>query len=480
MRRTLQAPAPAAFALLWSAFAGAAPLPSEVDSALRAAGLRPEALFVVVQEAGTAGAPLLAHQADTAVNPGSLFKLATTQAALEMLGPAWTWRTPVWLDGTLSADGVLDGSVLIQATGDPTLVLERAWLLLRQVRQRGVREIRGDIVLDRAAFEPRSGSPGDFDGEPLRPYNVQSDALLLNHKAVTLRFVPDPARGVARVSMEPVLAGVAVDAQVPLSGAPCGDEWRAALGATLHDPLHVRFAGTYPLSCGELRWPAAYADPDTYNARLVEALWRDVGGELRGRVRDGAAPAGMAPSFEWTSPPLAEVVRDINKFSNNVMAQQLFLTLALQWHGHGSRDGARALMRQWLAEHLGEHLTGVVVDNGSGLSRDTRITARQLATLLRHAWASPTMPELMASLPITGLDGTLRRSRATLGRAHLKTGSLRDMAGIAGIVHGTSGRRYVLVAMIQHPNANSARAVLDALVQWCLSDGRDSGGSAGR
>ena len=459
-----------AFAVLWSAALAAAPLPPEVDTALRAAGVPPGALSVLVQEVGGAARPLLAQQADTPVNPGSLFKLATTQAALEILGPTWTWRTPVWIDGTLSVDGVLDGAVLIQATGDPSLVLERTWLLLRQLRQRGVRDIRGDIVLDRSAFEPRRGSPGDFDGEPLRPYNVQADALLLNHKAVTLRFSPDPSRGLARVSAEPALAGVAIDAQVPLSAGAC-DDWRASVGATLHDPQHVRFTGTYPLACGEQRWPVAYADPDSYNARLVEALWRELGGELRGRVRDGAAPTGMAPSFEWTSPPLGEVVRDINKFSNNVMAQQLFLSLALQWQGQGTREGARAVMRQWLAEHLGEPLVGVVVDNGSGLSRDTRLSARQLATLLRHAWAGPTMPELIASLPITGLDGTMRRSLASAGRAHLKTGSLRDMAGIAGIVHGAAGRRYVVVAVIQHPNANAARGALDALVQWTLNDG---------
>jgi D-alanyl-D-alanine carboxypeptidase/D-alanyl-D-alanine-endopeptidase (penicillin-binding protein 4) len=468
--RVMHAALACALAGLWPLAVVAAPLPPEVDTALRAAGLPPEALSVLVQVVGGAAPPLLAHQADTPVNPGSLFKLATTQAALEILGPTWTWRTPVWIDGTLAADGTLDGSVMIQATGDPSLVLERTWMLLRQLRQRGVRDIRGDIVLDRSAFEPRSGSPGDFDGEPLRPYNVQADALLLNHKAVTLRFSPDPARGLARISAEPTLAGVAIDAQVPLSAGACGD-WRATLGATLHDPQHVRFTGAYPLACGELRWPVAYADPDSYNARLVEALWRELGGELRGRVRDGAAPAGMAPSFEWTSPPLAEVVRDINKFSNNVMAQQLFLSLALQWQGRGTREGARAVMRQWLAEHLGEPLDGVTVDNGSGLSRDTRLSVRQLATLLRHAWAGPTMPELMASLPITGLDGTMRRSLASAGRSHLKTGSLRDMAGVAGIVHGAAGRRYVLVAVIQHPSANAGRGALDALVQWSLNDG---------
>ena len=111
-----------------------------------------------------------------------------------------------------------------------------------------------------------------------------------------------------------------------------------------------------------------------------------------------------------------------------------------------------------------------MIDNGSGLSRETRLTAQQLARLLQSAWASPVMPELMASLPVSGTDGTLTRSKATPGRAHLKTGSLRDVAGVAGYVLAHNGRRYVVVAVVNHPNANAARPAIDALVQWAINE----------
>ena len=167
------------------------------------------------------------------------------------------------------------------------------------------------------------------------------------------------------------------------------------------------------------------------------------------------------------------MVRDINKYSNNVMAQQLFLTLALQRQpgaaGHAPMRRARCCS-EWLVSRVGELPPGLQLDNGSGLSRDTRLSAALLARLLQQGWSSPAMPELLSSLPINGLDGTLRRSRATPGRAHLKTGSLRDVAGVAGYVLSDSGRRYVLVAIINHPNANAARPALDALVQWSLRD----------
>jgi serine-type D-Ala-D-Ala carboxypeptidase/endopeptidase (penicillin-binding protein 4) len=213
----------------------------------------------------------------------------------------------------------------------------------------------------------------------------------------------------------------------------------------------------------------ADAQPSSYNRRLVEALWRDMGGQIDGSVREGGAPSELRPTFEQRSPPLAEAVRDINKHSNNVMAQQLFLTLALVRDATrpATPAAARDLLQRWLAERLGDDAADTVIDNGSGLSRHGRIPVRALARLLQAAYDSPWMPELMASLPIAGADGTLRRARVP-PRAHLKTGSLRDVVGVAGYVLAQDGRRYVLVAVVNHPQAQAARPALDALLQWTL------------
>ena len=441
-------------------------LPPEVHAALERAQVPPGALAVVVQDVGSSRSRL-AWQADVALNPASLTKLLTTYAALDLLGPAWSWSTPVWLQGSI-ADGVLDGNLVIKGSGDPKLVLERLWLLLRRVQQLGVREIRGDIVLDRSAFTVPERNPGDFDGEPLRPYNVRSDALLLNYRAVAITVTPDAARGVALVGVEPPLAGLLTDPGVPLLPGAC-DDWRGALKADFGDPLRIRLAGGFPAACGERNWSVAYVEPKAYDERLLTGLWRELGGKLGGTVRDGIAPA-TKPSFEVSSPPLADVVREINKFSNNGMAQQLFLTLGLARGAGGTPEASRELVRRWLGERVGKAADGAVIDNGSGLSREARLSALALARLLQSAWASPVMPELIASLPVSGLDGTLLRSRAPPGRAHLKTGSLRDVAGVAGYVLGASGRRLVVVALINHPNANAARPVFDALVQWAVHE----------
>lgn len=441
-------------------------LPPAVLTALRQAQVPASSLAVVVQPVGASSGAQdrWRWRADAPMNPASVFKLVTTYAALDTLGPAWQWRTGVATSGSLDGD-VLTGSVYLRGTGDPSLTLERTWLLLRELRARGVRDISGDIVLDRSAFRVPPTDAGAFDGEATRPYNVQPDALLLGLHSLVLRFVPEPGRGAARVLSDPPLAGVTVDASVPLSSAPCGD-WREALGATLDNPARVAFTGRYPSACGERDWPLAYAAPREYGARMVAALWRELGGTLRGQVRDGLQPANAQWRYDAVSPPLAQVVRDINKYSNNVMAEQVFYTLAREVRGAPgvTPADARAVLADWMARRLG-NATGAVVDNGSGLSRRTRVSAAQLAALLQAAWGSPVMSELMASLPVAGSDGTLRRTAVATGRAHLKTGSLRDTVALAGYVMDERGQRWVLVAMVNDERASSARPVLEALLQ---------------
>ncbi len=443
-------------------------LPPDVRAALRRAQVPLDSLVAVVHDAGS-GRRVLEEQASKPVNPASLMKLLTTAAALDRLGPAWTWSTPVWLRGSVR-DGVLAGDLHIQGQGDPSITQERLWLLLRRVQQLGVRDIRGDIVVDQSAFAVPDIDPAAFDGEGLRPYNVRPAALLINLRSQVYSFVPDPAAGVARVLAEPPLAGWTTDRSVPLNAGPCGD-WRAGLKASF-EATRTRFAGSYPTACGELNWPVADPEPASYDARALAGLWREMGGSLAGNVREGPPPAGQPPSFEAASPPLLDTVRNINKFSNNVMAQQLFLSLALQAAPQqpATPQAARDTMQLWLQSRLGDAAQDAVVDNGSGLSRDNRVSARLLARLLAQTYDSPVMSELMSSLPISGVDGTLRRSRATPGRAHLKTGSLRDVAGVAGYVLSNSGRRYVLVAIVNHPQAAAARPALEALVQWTLRD----------
>jgi len=482
-------------------------LPPEVDTALARARIPRDAITLLVVDAEGKLPPRLSHRANVPVNPASVMKLVTTYAALDLLGPAYTWRTPVFVEGAVR-EGTLFGNLYIKGQGDPKLVLERLWLLLRRVQGLGIRHIAGDIVLDRSAFEAIDTDPASFDDEPLRPYNATPEALLLNFKSVAMTFVPDLTTNLAQVYFEPPLAGVQMQTSVPLSEGDCGN-YRAALQADFSDTSRILFAGTYPTSCSEKVWSVAYPDPKSYSVRAVAGLWREMGGQLTGTVREGRVPAlpvmqaatqnsplvlplqpQLQPVFESVSPPLAEIIRDINKYSNNVMAQQVFLTLSLPARPQNgnipialatpgaaselappaSREASREVVRRWWKERIGP-VEAPTLDNGAGLSRNARISAQALARLLQTAYQSPLMPELMSSLPITGVDGTLKRRRAMLqGSAHLKTGSLRDVSAVAGYVHAASGKRYVLVAIANHPNAAAARPAFEALLDWTAKD----------
>ncbi len=448
-------------------------LPPAVEAALQRAKVPREALSAMVVELDSPakGTTKLAYRADEPANPASVMKLVTTYAALDLLGPAFQWETPVYMDAQ-PQDGALRGNVYIQGNGDPQLVLERLWLTMRRLRAMGVTVIVGDIVLDRSAFDIATRDAAKFDGEPWRPYNVAPDALLINFKAMNMRFVPDTAAGVARISYEPPMGSMQLPATVPLAPAStaCGD-WQGALKAELGEPAKIGFAGNFPSSCGEREWAIAPADPDGYAARAIEGMWRELGGKVTGTVRDGKVPAGLKPVFVNKSLSLAEVIRDINKYSNNVMTQQLFLTLGLQATGRGTWDSGKQAIGTWWRSRWPQ-LTPPVWENGAGLSREERVTARALSGMLQTAWNSPQMPELLSSLPIVGVDGTLRRvnTASAKGMAHLKTGTLRDVTALAGVVNSNSGKRYVLVGMINHPLAPNARPALHALIDWAAQD----------
>jgi len=440
-------------------------LPAAIDNALRAAGLPASSLSLWIAPVDT-GLPVLSHQAQQPANPASLMKLATSAVALSRLGPGYRWRTEIAVDQR-PQDSRLHGNVYLTGRGDPQLTMERLWLLLQGLRNRGVQHIDGDIVLDRTAFAVPEVDPGAFDGEPFKPYNVQPEALVINYKATTLQFRPEPAERIARVWAEPALAGWAVPATVPLSGeTDCGD-WRGRLRADFSEPTGPRFAGALPAICGDRAWPLAPPAQPQVNARAVAAMWSAVGGTLGGKVRNGFRATSALPFFDVTSPTLAEVLRDMNKFSNNLMADQLMLTLALEAQGQGSWDAARPIVSDMLQSQAGCNADEMVIDRGSGLSRTNRLSARCLGQILQWAWLSPWMPELAASLPVAGED-TAKRATAATGRAHLKTGSLDGVAGLAGFVDGPKGRRYVLVALLNHPRAAEGREVLNAALRWTV------------
>lgn len=447
----------------------AAELPGPVATALARAGIPQSAAAFYVHEIGAAP-PLLAIGAERPLNPASTIKLLTTYAALELLGPAYTWPTEAYADGDL-AQGVLAGNLILKGHGDPKLTLENFWLLLRELRARGLREIRGDLVLDRSYFSPETIAATGIDDKPMRPYNTAPDALLLNFKSVRVQFIPDPVAQAIRILAEPDLPQVRIVNNLLLDRARCG-YWEARLVHDLQDrpaAARLRFAGKYAAGCGERERYFSVLGPNEYAHGLFRVLWRELGGVFNGKVREEAVGPEARLITRWKSQSLAETVRDTNKFSNNVMARQLFLTLGAAAEGApATTEKSVRAIRRWL-EEKGLAFPELVLENGAGLSRIERLSARSLGRLLLTAHRGPLMPELVASLPLAAADGTMKKrvkNDPVAGRAHMKTGSLEGVRAIAGYLLDARGRRMVVVFMVNHQNADNAHPVEDVLLDW--------------
>jgi len=455
-------------------------LPEPVARALAQAGIPESAVGIYVHEIG-AEQPVLAVGAERALNPASTMKLVTTYAGLELLGPAYVWNTEALTDGVVTQE-VLTGNLYLKGAGDPKLTLENFWLLLRSLRARGVREIRGDLVLDRRLFAEEQQDPGSFDDQPTRPYNTGPSALLVNFKAITLQFIPDAAARTVRIATEPPLPQVQVINNLKLADGACGD-WVGRLRLDSQgnaDSARLVFNGTYALDCGESMRSFSVLGHRQYIGALFAQLWKDLGGTFTGQVRDGATPDQARRLTTARSLSLSEIVRDVNKYSNNVMARQLFLTMGINGGAPATTAAATTGVKQWLALK-GLSVPELVLENGSGLSRIERISARNLGAVLLNAWNSPVMPELMASLPVAAVDGTLRKrlkSAEVAGQAHVKTGSLSGVRSIAGYVLDAQGNRSVIVFLVNHANAFNAQAAQDALLAWAHN--RDSSACCGR
>ena len=506
---------------LITARATAADLPDQVSEALKHAHIPLSSVSILVQQTGEA-THLISLNADRAINPASTMKLLTTFAALETLGPAYRWKTEAYLDGKLE-NGVLDGDLVFKGYGDPKLTVEQFWMWLRELRQRGLREIRGDLVLDHSFFAAVNQDPGEFDHDPTRAYNVGTSALLLNFNAQHLHLIPNDHATIAL--LEPDLAGYTVINHITTSKRlHCGgeDDYKARL-----DGHNIVLEGSIPATCGEMDDYFSLLPQDEYFFAVFKALWQELGGTLQGKLRTGTAPADQVPFALYTSPPLSEVIRDINKFSNNIMARQLFLTLGtvetagdavraspgqLAGDNKDSRDdlskaqapGETALLagqeggdtadpdlsvaapasegmlmpatisrstgaiQQWLKTQQLQ-FPELVLENGAGLSRRERISAKHLAELLQRAASSPFNAELEASLPILGMDGTVKKrfkDTDIAGYAHLKTGSLEGVKSIAGYVKAHSGKQWIVVFIVNHPKAAMAQPAQDALIEW--------------
>ncbi len=473
-------------ALLCASFSAHAQLPAPVASMLAQQGLPEDALGVLVLKGD---AVVLSHQADRPMQPASTMKLVTTMVSLERLGPAFRGRTELRTTGEIDK-GVLRGNLILKGGADADLSGQDLENMLRALHYQGIRRIEGDLVLDRGLWQPARLDVGlpPFDESPEAYYNVIPDALLVNKNMLQIDMRSTNKR--LKLQMQPALDRVSIGSDMTLVDADCAkweDGWKLPEAVRQKDGrIKVLLHGTFPKDCAR-SYSINVLDRDDYIDRLFRQKWKELGGKFSGKTVAGTAPPDSTLLAEHSSRMLPELVRDTNKPSDNLLARTLFLSLgslqpdpaagsfAAPATGETTFARADAAVREWMR---GQRIddTGFVIENGSGLSRTERITAQQMAYLLQAGLRSNWMPEFQASMPIAGIDGTLRRrlqGTAAAGRARLKTGTLRNVVALAGYVPDADGVQNVFVAMVNSEQAGNGRgrAVLDALVDWVARSG---------
>lgn len=486
-------------------------LPISVKKALKSANL-PEnsisfSILRVSKQTSNQPAALqrLEWQPNLAMNPASTMKLVTTLAALELLGPQYRWKTNVYTNGSISG-GVLQGDLIWQGGGDPKLVPEELSKMMASIRQLGIQQIEGDLIFDRTAFAPETKYSAPGDGESYRSYNVAPDPLLYSFQ--TLSFSISNNNGEPEVSYTPRLANLKVNNKLQNTSGGCGD-WtklaKASINKTGAEEWTASFIGKLPKQCKDLRWNVVAIGANDFLKQGLMAAWEDAGGEWKKtpQVKEGKAPNSAKLLFSHQGTVLGDAIKDINKFSNNVMARHVFLTIALERIGKPATIGdSDRLTKEWLKKNQ-LNMPELVIENGSGLSNIERISARNMSLLLEYSLKSKYHDVFVHSLPIAGTDGTMKNrlidrlksifirnasaTNADLFKpdttmplalqktgAFIKTGSLSSVRSIAGFVVSKSGDVYAVSSMINHPQASRGGiATQDALLAWILDGGMD-------
>ena len=453
--------------------AGEAELPSELAAAIKRADFTTDRIGLFIQSVED-DKPLVALNPDRFLNPASVIKLVTTAAALDLLGQGYRWSTEVMYTGHIEGN-TLNGDLYFRGNGDPYLTPERFWRLLNRISIYGIHRITGDVLIDNSYFEPGEIDYAAFDRQPYRTYNVGPNAVLVGFQATEFHFDIDDtgADQTVKITPFPQSPRLQITNQVKLVNGRC-NAWQKRLSLDTRNNagmLEVIFTGNYARACHKRTLYRRVSEAQDHYQHFFLPLWSQLGGSVDGKITQGIVPADARSVLEESSISLAEAVRWVNKFSNNVMTRQILLSIGAQkYDPPGNTEKGIAAVKAWLVEHDLDH-PALQLDNGAGLSRDARISAGLLGKLLLHVYKQPYMPEFIAALPVAGHDGTMAHrfnDTPLMGHAHIKTGQLDFVQSMAGYVTTATGKRYVVVLLHNDPRANtrSAKKLQDQVISW--------------
>ncbi|MEB3328068.1 MAG: D-alanyl-D-alanine carboxypeptidase/D-alanyl-D-alanine-endopeptidase [Candidatus Sericytochromatia bacterium] len=434
----------------------------------------------------TTGQVLYEREANKLFTPASVQKLATAGVALARLGVASRFRTRVVTAGLLE-NGVLHGDLALKGDGDPMLTQADLGTLATQVAAAGIREVVGDLVGDATVFAPEARGPAGWATDDVgQAYAATVSGLTLNRNALTVSLMPGSRPGAPlEVGLSPSSRYIQVRNRASTLAA--GEQGTLgigflATGTPWSETLSI--TGALPLGTERQVSTLAMADPARFTLiAFKEALVRQ-GVRWRGQARLGPAPAGARTVASHASPPLSDVIGEMLRESDNLIAETLLLHVGCRGQGGpGTWEKGVTELRGFL-ERAGWKPDSYRLADGSGLSRYNAVSPGQLTRLLHHL---PTQgaayPALLVGLPVSGVSGTLKgrlTGAALRGRLRAKTGTMSGVSSLAGYLDTRDGQTLVLAILANGfiGSPGKLRALQDGIVELLADPTAETVGGA--
>lgn len=404
---------------------------------------------------------------DAALAPASTMKLLTAATALRALGPSYRFPTWIRTDGELEEGGVLAGNLYVQGQGDPTMVVETLWRIVKDLELRGIAEVKGDVVYDDSYFAGGPVLPGWTKEEDLAEgptYFAPLGALSVNYNIAAIVVRPALEVGQPAIAEFDTPTGVlAIDNHL-VTGRARSKYW-VKIERTLDEKGSLatyKLVGNVPADREPDTLYRALADPLGNYQDAFAGVMKAAGIKVKGKHRPGATPAGATLVLQHKSEPLADIVAEMNKHSNNFMAEQILRAVGAEVKGlPGTTEKGIDVVSGYL-QALGVGQGDFHLVNGSGLSRETKLRPSQLNAVLVDMYRDPRVgPEFVHSLSVGGRDGTLGwrfRQDGMEGRVRGKTGTLDGVACLAGYVRALDGETYAFTFFVNDLEGARARA----------------------
>jgi len=450
--------------LTWTAPHGASALSDAVGNALsshtRSGGWG--AIIVSL----TRGDTLYAQNPDAMMQPASTMKMYTSAVALDRFGADFTFRTPALRDGTINPDGSLSGNLYLRGVGDPSLS-SRFWhdqepmdVLAKQIAAAGIKRVRGDIIGDATAFDDKLVPDGWKTSYLGASYAARVSALSLNENLVWVVVKPEGSK--ASVTLDPATTSMNVDASVRVVAGTGG-----RISASRRPDGTITVRGTVGARSGPLKYSLVVDNPALFSTGALRASLQKVGVTVDGTTKLGSVPASATEVAALSSPPLAQIIGEMDRESINLFAELLYRDAARSSNTQvGTAETALANLREFLSKKVGTLPTVVDVADGSGLSLNDRVTPRSMVQLLGYVHQADWGPTFHAALPVEGESGTLKRhgkGTPSRGNLHAKTGTTNTVAALGGYVTAKNGEVLAFSLIYNGSDRWNAKTAMDQI-----------------